>query len=253
MMERWLVIGTDARMKLLAKRLMNDNRTVYYKCTNQWNTELNTVLLDYFPQKIILPIQPLRLEVERLQGIHQANFFAGKLTDKWRTLIGARPVAHYLQEEEYIWRNAALTAEAMLAHLYKGNRAVQHKRILITGFGRVAKMLANLLTRLHVHVIIAVRSDVQRAEALAYGYEAHILDTSLQVEADMCMNTIPAPWLDATYKFGAMPIYDLASAPGCLGGITVADYELLEALPGKYFPHEAAALLYETILQVDGG
>lgn len=253
MMERWLVIGTDARMKQLAKRLMNENRTVYYKCTSKWTTELNHVLLDYFPEKIILPIQPLQIHVEQLQGIQQAKFFAGKLTEEWQQLLPMQP-AYYLQDETFIWRNAALTAEAMLAHLYKGNIAVQNKKVLITGFGRVAKMLANLLARLHVHVNIAVRSEVQLAEALAHGYCASFLDEHINVEADYCINTIPAKWLDATYKaLISMPVYDLASEPGCLGDVTLADYEFLPALPGKYFPREAAELLYTTILQLDGG
>ena len=31
MTERWLIIGTDERMKFLAKQLSSDLRTVYYK------------------------------------------------------------------------------------------------------------------------------------------------------------------------------------------------------------------------------
>ena len=37
MNERWLVIGTDERMKFLAKQLSANDRTVYYKNTAVWD------------------------------------------------------------------------------------------------------------------------------------------------------------------------------------------------------------------------
>lgn len=253
MTARWLVIGTDARMKQLAKFLTSEERTIYYKCTDTWSEELNQLVAKFRPEVIILPIQPLYLEVEKVQGIEQALFFAGKLTDEWHAQLATSKVHEYLKHEAFIWQNAALTAEAMLAHFYQGGKKVQQKRILITGFGRVAKMLAYLFTRLHAQVIIAVRSEVQQAEAKAYGYEAHILQNTLQVEADCCMNTIPARWLDeAFHQQLQMPIFDLASAPGCLRDVDCAEYELLLGLPGKYFSYDAAKLLYDTILQLEG-
>ena len=44
--EKWLVIGTDARLRMLAKHLTSPNRTVYYKSTTVWDDELNTVSLE---------------------------------------------------------------------------------------------------------------------------------------------------------------------------------------------------------------
>lgn len=252
-MKRWLVLGTDARMKQLAKFLSDEDRTVYYKCSDKWNEEMNELVANYLPDFIVLPIHAPALEVDRLQGTEQATFFVGKLTERWQELLANHTVHHYLQQEAFMWQNAALTAEAMLAHFYQGGKAMQKKRVLITGFGRVAKMLAKLLVRLHVDVSIAVRSEVQRAEAQAYGYEAFILDEALISHADYCVNTIPAPWLNLHFhKVLRMPIFDVASAPGCLAKIERADYELLPGLPGKYFPYDAAKLLCNTILQIEG-
>ena len=126
--ERWLVIGTDERMKLLAKKLTDLQRTVYYKCTNKWDAVLNAAALDFQPERIVLPIQPLPLEEEELFGIQQAHVFAGNLTEKWKQLLQDNPLDFYLQHEPFIWRNAALTAEAMLAHLYRAGIAVQQTR-----------------------------------------------------------------------------------------------------------------------------
>ena len=46
-----------------------------------------------------------------------------------------------------------------------------------------------------------------------------------------------------------MPVYDLASYPGCLkDGVERDHYELLPALPGKFFPNDAANILYNSIV-----
>lgn len=251
MNERWLVIGTDERMKFLAKQLSANDRTVYYKNTAVWDEALNKVALELHPTSIVLPIQPLKVQVEELLGIRQAKFFVGKLSDEWKQLIENKHVHYYLQQETFIWKNAALTAEGFLAHLYQEKVNIQHKTILITGFGRVAKMLALFLTRLNANVIIAVRSEAQKAEAIVYGYKGITLNEKSEIDADFVINTIPTPWL--TKKFETWikrPIYDVASSPGCLHELTLSQYELLPALPGKYFPQAAANLLYETIVEL---
>ncbi|MGN7479472.1 NAD(P)-dependent oxidoreductase [Solibacillus silvestris] len=251
MNERWLVIGTDERMRFLAKQLSTNDRTVYYKNTAVWDEALNKVALELHPTEIVLPIQPLSIQVEELLGIRQAQFFAGKYTEQWKQFTQNKRVHFYLEDETFIWKNAALTAESFLAHLYKEKVNVQHKTIVITGFGRVAKMLALFLTRLNAKVIIAVRSDTQKAEAIAFGYKGIELNEKNHMHADFLINTIPTNWLTKNYDaWTARPIYDVASSPGCLHDMKLSQYELLPALPGKYFPQAAANLLYETILEL---
>lgn len=166
MTERRLVIGTDERMKFLAKQLSTNDRTVYYKNTTVWNEALNKVALELHPTEVVLPIHPLSIQVEELLGIRRARFFAGKLTDEWKQILENKRLHYYLEDETFIWKNAALTAEGFLAHLYKEKVNVQSKTIMITGFGRVAKMLALFLTRLNAKVIIAVRSETQKPRPL---------------------------------------------------------------------------------------
>lgn len=250
MTERWLIIGTDERMKFLAKQLSSDLRTVYYKNSDTWDAELNKTALEFYPTHVVLPIQPLTLKVEELAGTAQAQIFAGKLNDAWSEALSKKQVNFYLQDETFIWKNAALTAEGFLAHLYREKVSVQQKKILIAGFGRVGKMLALFLSRLHAQVVIAVRSPAQQAEAITYGYEGVVLNTQLP-KVDFIINTIPSKWLTTDYQpFVTCPIYDLASAPGCLANLKLSQYELLPALPGKFFPQAAAGVLAETILRL---
>ena len=120
-------------------------------------------------------------------------------------------------------------------------------------------MTAKLFGTLGANIIISVRSSVQLAEAQAYGYEAIPLSASHECHADFLVNTIPSRWLSNIYPtYLKIPIYDVASAPGCLEpdidiGTETKQYELLPALPSKFFPEAAAELLYDAILQLDKG
>ena len=68
--------------------------------------------------------------------------------------------------------NARLTAEGFIASFYeKEARVITGRRFVISGFGRISKMLASLLTNLGAHICIVARSVVQVSEAKAYGYK----------------------------------------------------------------------------------
>lgn len=249
--ERWLVIGTDERLKVLAKKLSNDIESVYYKCVTSWNEELNQIVSKYKPHYIVLPIQPLKIEVPYVSGIDNVYFFAGKLNEKWRDIIQNNEIFFYLEDEAFIWKNATLTAEAFVSIFYSTKQAIKGKKFIVTGFGRVAKMIGHIIKNIGGEVCIAVRSDVQLNEAKAFRYEAIYLSEIGSQDGDFIINTIPAKWLDESLNNQIkLPIYDLASYPGCLvEGIERKNYELLPALPGKCFPNDAASVLYTTIVE----
>lgn len=250
MNEKWLVIGTDARLKILARKLTKPERTVYYKSKNSWDEELNQLALTLRPDYVVLPIQPLKVEVPVVLGLKDAIIFSGKTNEEWKGILKENTVYYYLEDEEFIWQNALLTAEAFVASFYQTKQAISGKRFIITGFGRVAKTLGHLLRSIGAEVAIAVRSEVQLNEAKAFRYEAHYLSDVGEIKADYFINTIPAKWLDTGLNEKIhIPIYDLASYPGCLqDGVERENYELLPALPGKFFPQDAAKLLYNSIV-----
>ncbi|BDH61197.1 hypothetical protein MTP04_13270 [Lysinibacillus sp. PLM2] len=253
--EKWLIIGQDARLKSLAKKLSNENRTVYYKNETVWNEDLNRTAIDFQPNMVVLPIHPLPIHVPIVLGLKNSKIFAGKLNEKWQEVLTGQEIHFYLQDESFIWKNAALTAEAFLSFFYNTKQAIYGKKYIITGFGRVAKMLAHAIKSIGGEVCIAVRSHVQLNEAKAFQYEAVYLDQVASIEGDIFINTIPAKWVDEKFNNTIkMPIYDLASSPGCLQDDVIrANYQLLPALPGKYFPQDAAHVLYESIIgQIKG-
>lgn len=249
--EKWLIVGTDARLKSLAKKLSDGKRTVYYKSVSVWDEELNKIAHSFKPNQLVLPIHPLPIKVPVILGINDAAIYSGKLDDKWRSILNKHDIHFYLEDEAFIWKNAVLTAEAFVSSFYNTKNAIQGKKFIVTGFGRVAKMVAHILHSIGADICIAVRSNVALNEAKAFRYDAVYIQNVGEMEADFLVNTIPAKWLDAALsKQLTMPIYDLASNPGCLqDGVVRDDYELLLALPGKFFPEDAAHVLYESIVE----
>ncbi|MEG0261355.1 MAG: dipicolinate synthase [Lysinibacillus sp.] len=250
--EKWLVIGEDSRLKELATLLRNPSRTVFYKKTSVWNEELNKLVLEFQPDKIVLPILPLKIEVEQLYGTSKAIFYTGRLTMQWKQLLEKNQSYGYLQQESFIWQNARLTAEGFIAIFYGlEQKCVYGQHFTIAGFGRIAKMLAALLVKMGASVHVVARSVVQISEARAYGYTATNLDEKKwPLKDSYFINTIPAQWLTETFK-DHLPrvLFDLASEPGCLDvdAEQLETYILLPSLPGKYFPHDAAAILCKAV------
>lgn len=250
--EKWLIVGEDLRLKELAKLLRKPERTIYYKKSSTWNEELNAVALEFQPDFVVLPIQPLKIEVSQLNGTSKAQFFAGRLDDLWKNLLSKQHPIRYLEHEGFIWQNARLTAEGFIAAFYeKEARVITGQRFVISGFGRISKMLASFLKKLGAEVCIVARSIEQVSEAKAYGYKVELIERYERLQEDeYLINTIPAKWLTEHYvKKLPKVIYDVASAPGCLaiGENELYKYEILPALPGKYFAGDAAIALWQTI------
>lgn len=129
----------------VSENLSNDNRTVYYKNLAVWDEELNKTVLEFHPDFVVLPIHPLPIEVPVVVGLSKAVVFTGKLNDEWHEILKENEIHYYLEDEGFIWHNAVLTAEAFVSSFYNTKRAIMGKKFIITGFGRVAKMVAHIL------------------------------------------------------------------------------------------------------------
>ena len=90
-------------------------------------------------------------------------------------------VFDYLEDEQWIWENANLTAEGFINYFYRNEkRVIYNKKFIITGYGRVGKRLAFALHHLGAKVIISVRSEHQLFEAKSYGYQIEALENIIE-------------------------------------------------------------------------
>jgi len=166
-------------------------------------------------------------------------------------------LADVMQRRGFTVGNAALTAEGAIEKLMSASRrSLWNSRVLVTGWGRIAKLLALRLSALGAVVTVAARKEGDRAMAQALGLAA--LDFPVPAEAlpgfDFIVNTVPAQVLGAEalahIRQDAL-LLELASPPG---GFDAAQAEGLglraiaaPGLPGRCAPYTAAELLREAI------
>lgn len=167
-------------------------------------------------------------------------------------LLARYKTGDFLQDEQYLAENAAITADCalrvMLSALPTTLRGLQ---ILILGWGRIGKCLAALLQAVGCQVTIAARKETDRAMAAALGYTSVSIDglASQLVRYRVIFNTVPYLILrDAQMihcRSDCMKI-DLASSPG-LGG---SDVICARGLPGKMAPEASGRLIAQTALRL---
>ena len=242
---KWLFIGTDKRMSLCSKIMSERGYTCRAVKMDTYTEELKQVLIDFSPDNIVFPIHQIKGTIP-LELINEGTqLYTGAASDAWITPFEqAEILVHrYLHEEQFIWENARLTAEALVSVYYtRTGRTISGKSFYVAGYGRVGKMVADVLASLGGQVSVIARSDGQLAEAAARGFKIGELKNMFEV--DSCLiNTIPSQWLSIKSDTNLL-IFDLASLPGCLTGATMPEYyTLLPGLPGKYFPLDAATAL----------
>lgn len=166
-------------------------------------------------------------------------------------------VQDYAKCEELTLLNAIPTAEGCLQILMNlRTKTIWNSRILITGFGRIAKLLARDCMTLGAKVSIAARNPAQRAEAAAWGCDTLSLKNLKEkvLETDIAINTVPFLLFDAevlTEMNVDCLLIDLASSPG---GVDFEQAEHLgirtewaRGLPPKYAPETAGEILAQTV------
>lgn len=166
-------------------------------------------------------------------------------------------LVNYFAEESLTLKNAALTAEAACALLSQSTEgALLGSKTLITGYGRIAGLLANRLAANGSAVTIAARRREQRTAAELDGFSAvrpedirGILDG-----IDFIANTVPNALFTenalAKAKSGAVFI-ELATLPDQptkpLAESRGIHYIYAPGLPGRCSPKAAGEAIAETV------
>ena len=165
----------------------------------------------------------------------------------------------YAAKEEFAILNALPTAEGALEVAMKQfEGTVAGSRCLITGYGRIGKVLAEMLKNHKADVTVSARKPSDMAFAQAFGYKK--LNTnklSCIRNFDLVFNTVPSMIFDGELLMNTDKntiIIDLASLPG---GV---DFEAAQklgidavralALPGKCAPKTAGEIIRTTVFNI---
>lgn len=150
-----------------------------------------------------------------------------------------------LQDPLYLAKNANITAHCAI------RLAMQHLPcilaecpVLIIGWGRIGKCLAQLLQQLDSQVTVAARKETDRAMLQALGYSAIAVHEANPGDYKLIFNT--APYMVLPNCTGNALKIDLASQPG-IGG---EDVLWARGLPGKDAPESSGHLIAQTVLSI---
>lgn len=253
--DKWLFIGTDKRMALCSEMMAARGKVCRAMETDRYSEEMGEVIRDFAPHHIVFPILQMKGTVPPSLIEKGTKLYVGVASSEWLLPFKQADITvhRYLQEELFIWENARLTAEAFVAVYYAQQRqSVFGKHFYVAGYGRVGKMVVDVLSSLGGKITVIARSEADRSEAVTRGFAVKKMSDVLELGGCL-VNTIPAKWLSSK-KNKNLSIFDLASAPGCLTEAAAPEYyTLLPGLPGKYFPRDAATALIGALERVHRG
>lgn len=157
-----------------------------------------------------------------------------------------------LRDELYLAENAAITAHCAIREaLCRLPATLQNCQVLVIGWGRIGKCLAELLKAMGASVTVAARKETDRAMLRALGYGA--VDPGTLGHALMrfrvIFNTVPLLILGPEQlrhcRKDCLKI-DLASQPGIAG----EDVIWARGLPGKDAPETSGDLIARAVIRL---
>ncbi|MCL2633381.1 MAG: dipicolinate synthase subunit DpsA [Oscillospiraceae bacterium] len=166
----------------------------------------------------------------------------------------------YFEREELAVMNAVSTSEGAIEIIMREQATtIMGMNILITGYGRISKVLSRYLHSLGANVTVCARKFSDLAWARIMGCSAVLLSEidDLLSSFDTVVNTVPAQIFDREMLLKLKSdclIVDLASKTG------ISDMELAKSsgvkviwalsLPGKVAPITAGHIIADTILNI---
>ena len=255
-----LVIGGDSRMKYTAEELdAAEVVEIYNPSTNgTFDIIVLPMPLTRDGETIFAPLTeiPLRFDIIGRFAKEGAVIFAGGKCERLTEICTEHgfTLVNYMKNEPLTLRNAALTAEAAVCLLSNSTeRALIGSRILITGYGRIASMLAERLRAFGAAVTVAARRAEQRIQAELNGFTAIPVDKIPEViaEFDFIVNTVPAAVFDAD-SFAKMHgvFLELATLPNDPPDNPEIKYIHGGGLPGKHYPQTAGKYIAQTVNEI---
>lgn len=267
---RILFIGGDKRMNYAADRLSAEHTVerLGLGTSDAPDGKFGAVVLPLPLTKngadIAAPLSDKPLPFKIISEFADKNtiFFAGGECSALTQLCAENgfTLVNYFAEESLTLKNAALTAEAACALLSQStDGALLGSRTLITGYGRISRMLAHRLTANGSSVTVAARRAEQRVLAELDGFAAVHTGQIGEVmqRFDFIANTVPYELFTAAdfkrAKRGAVFI-ELASLPAQpskpLAESAEVQYIYAPGLPGKYSPSAAGEAIADTVTDI---
>lgn len=285
MIKKISIIGGDLRIVKLAEMLAKDEFELYTYAIDKAESLKkikNIIQCDTIEETIkngdiivgSIPLSSNNLEVntpfsdktvslqELAEKIKEKTFIAGNIKKDFLDLAkdSNTKIIDLLDREELVVLNTISTAEgAIQIAMEETTRTIHESNVLVLGFGRVGKILANMLKGIGANVFCEARKNVDLAWIKAYGYEPirlNELENSLG-KFNIIINTIPSIILEEKQLEKVNKdclIIDLASNPGGIDRNSAKKLGIKTiwalSLPGKVAPLTSAEFIKDTIYNI---
>lgn len=167
----------------------------------------------------------------------------------------------YFDDEAYVLKNAQITVQGVLRLLFENTKGyLPGKTAIVTGFGRIGKILAVSLKNMGIKVYAAVRSRLAAAEAESCGLDVLKISQlkSTVFYFDYIFNTVPYEIFtsrDVRHMNASSVYFEIASEPfGARKEYFEKEnknYIFASALPGKYYPEAVAENITDYIVNLN--
>lgn len=215
---------------------------------------------------VVLPTPAKKVEVSKdLTELLKYNLtnceilFGGLLEEKWYHIGESYGFECYdfMKDELVALENARITAQATIAEIMKYSQyEICGQKIVVTGYGRCGKKLANMLSSMGAKVTVLARSAKSRKQAKADGHNA--VDFSYGAEeaygTHIFVNTVPALVMQEKIfreMHSDAVVIDIASAPGGCDLKAAKEYGIpvipALSLPAKYVTKSGAGIFANAI------
>lgn len=269
------VLGGDKRSYYLAKALIKEGYCV--RITGFDMISKNSCSLDeaLAGDILIFPVVPLDegkniaseyaeepLNLYGKEGLLQNKvIFTGKkdmLVNNFPS-IDSSNVFSYSEKEIFSVQNAVPTAEGAITEaIINSDKTLNGSKVLVCGYGRIGKVLSEMLRGIGAEVTISARKSSDLAWIKLNGFESAVTGKFAEIgKFDYIFNTVPSLIFDKE-KISLMKsdvlLIDLASKPGGVDfksarNLGVKAIHAL-ALPGKYSPRAAGEIIGSTIITI---
>lgn len=270
------IIGGDLRIVKLVDMLNADGYNVYTYGLEQANiddiqkcksieevSEKSDIIVSSIPftsdgVNVNTPFSKNKISIEEVaKYIKGKTFIAGRIEEELYQKFSETKVIDLLKREELTVLNTIATAEGIIQiAMEESTKTLHGSKILVMGFGRVSKILSNMLKGIGAEVYCETRTTVNCAWIKAYGYNPILLD-ELDEELnkfDVIINTIPHIILNKERLKKVKKdciIIDIASNPGGVDRNSAKELGIKMiwalSLPGRVAPITSAEFIKETL------
>ena len=198
---------------------------------------------------------------ELIQNFNSKIFIAGNISKDILEIMEGKniKVIDIMKQEEMVILNTIATAEGTIEVAMKNTEKIIHgSNVLVLGFGRVGKIVAEKFANLLSNVTCAVRKNIDKAWIEAYGYQSMDINNLCNLENfDIIINTVPYCIIqenELKQMRKDVLLIDLASTPGGIDREAVKKqnkkFVWALSLPGKVAPVTTAKYIKDTIYNI---